>query len=135
MIFQDACRIANVTGLKLKIYYYDTKRDFYNDVAIEYYSDFVRFDPIILMSQLRCVSEESWKGGFNLMKYIDTKLKYISENELMLQVDANTWDPKIREIETKSHLVYFRKNEDWKRVKSSSDEAYKIFMKYVAEMI
>lgn len=69
------------------------------------------------------------------MEYIDTKLKYTSENELILQVDANTWDPKIREIETKSHFVYFRKNEDWKRVKSSSNEALEIHMKYIAEMI
>ena len=124
-----------MTELQLILYYYDKKRDFYKDIIIENDSDFTRFDPIIVMNQLRYVAEGSWKGGFNLMKYIDTKLKYVSENELMLQVDANTWYPKMRKIKTKSHFVYFEKYKDWKQIKNNSNRAGKMYLKHIAEMI
>lgn len=135
MIFQDACRIENVTGLKLKMYYYDNKRYFYKDVVID--NDLVTypFDPIISFNQLRYVSEGSWKGGHNIVDYIDTYLNYVSGNELMLQVKINTWDPRIRKIVTKFHFVYFEKNKDWRQIKNKSDEAEKMYLKYIMEMI
>ena len=135
MIFQDICKIENVTGLKLKLYYYDNKRDFYKDIIINDNMVLFPFDPIISLNQLRYVSEGSWRGGINEVDYIVTHLKYVSGNELMFQIDIDTWNPKIRKIETKLHSVYFEKNEDWMQIKNNSDVAKKIYLKHIAEMI
>ena len=140
MIIADIYKIEDITGLEPELYHSCKKMYFYRDVIMNDNLNSDNYDPIISKNQLRYVSEYSWRdgswiGGSNIVVYITTNLKYVSKNNLMFKMDNNKWDPEIREIETKSHFVYFRKNDDWKRVKSSSTEALEMRMKYVAELI
>ena len=133
MISEDVCRIETLTGLKLKIYNYDDKLYLNKDVPSSDNLDTSLFDPVILKNQLRYVSEKSWKCG--VTDFTVTNLKYVSENELMLQIENYIWYKEIMKVERKSHFVYFGKSECWKRLENYSGVAEQIHLKYVAELI
>ena len=133
MISEDVCRIETLTGLKLKMYNYDKKLYLNEDVPLTDDLDTSLFDPVIFKNQLRYVSEKFWRLG--TADFTVTNLKYVSGNELMLQIENYIWDKEIMRIERKSHFVYFGKSECWKRLENYSSVAEQIHLKYVAELI
>ena len=129
-------KIAYITGLEPRFYHHSLKKDFYKGIKLESNPDFIEFDPIISKNQLRYVSEGIWMGGTNVVNYFNTYLKYVSKDDILFRMDADTWNPKIMKLETVSHLVCLkRRKKNWKQLKNDTVGYKKIYLKYIAEMI